>query len=28
MTECVIHEKPSDKKKDDGMENMMSGMGM
>jgi chaperonin GroEL len=27
MTECVIHEKPSDKKKDDGMD-MMSGMGM
>jgi chaperonin GroEL len=27
MTECVIHEKPSDKKKDDGMD-MMGGMGM
>jgi chaperonin GroEL len=27
MTECVIYEKPSDKKKDDGMD-MMSGMGM
>lgn len=26
MTECVIHEKPSDKKKDDGMD--MMGMGM
>jgi len=29
MTECVIHEKPSDKKKDDGMGmDMMGGMGM
>jgi len=27
MTECVIHEKPSDKKKDDGMD-MMGGLGM
>jgi chaperonin GroEL len=29
MTECVIHDKPSDKKKDDGMGmDMMGGMGM
>ena len=28
MTECVIHDKPDTKKKDDGMADMMSGMGM